>query len=151
MRVASLEAELAAATRTASQLAAAGEIASRSTQVLSARNGDLEAALTARCEALQARMSLLEAELAAANRAAQEQSARRAEIEELAASQKAAIDLAASSAQAQRSLWRMPDESARQGRSGGKPTRPSSSLARSSGCWRRRQKKARFSCAVRSS
>jgi DivIVA domain-containing protein len=100
-RVNSLEAELAAATRAANQLAVAGDIASRNTQVLSARTGEVESALAARCEALQARLSLLEAELAAANRAAQDHAARRAAVEELAASQKAAIDLAASSANAQ--------------------------------------------------
>lgn len=100
-RVHSLEGELAAATRAASQLAVAGDIASRNTQVLSARTGEVESALSARCEALQARLSLLESELVAANRASQDHAARRAAVEELAASQKAAIDLAASSAHAQ--------------------------------------------------
>jgi DivIVA domain-containing protein len=100
-RVHSLEGELAAATRAANQLAVAGDIASRNTQVLSARTGEVESALSARCEALQARLSLLESELAAANRASQDHAARRAAVEELAASQKAAIDLAASSAHAQ--------------------------------------------------
>ena len=100
-RVHSLEGELAAATRAASQLAVAGDIASRNTQVLSARTGEVESALSARCEALQARLSLLESELAASSRACQDHAARRAAVEELAASQKAAIDLAASSAHAQ--------------------------------------------------
>ena len=85
--------ELAAATRAASQLAVAGDIASRNTQVLSARTGEVESALSARCEALQARLSLLESELAAANRVSSDHAARRAAVEELAASQKAASHL----------------------------------------------------------
>ncbi len=100
-RVHALEGELAAANRAASQLAVAGDIASRNTQVLSARTGEVELALSARCDALQARLSLLESELAAANRVSSDHAARRAAVEELAASQKAAIDLAASSALAQ--------------------------------------------------
>ena len=100
-RVHALEGELAAANRAASQLAVAGDIASRNTQVLSARTGEVELALSARCDELQARLSLLESELAAANRVSSDHAARRAAVEELAASQKAAIDLAASSALAQ--------------------------------------------------
>ena len=100
-RVISLESELAAANRTANHLAAAEGSATRLTQVLATGSGEVEAALRARCEALQAQVALLETELSAANRASQEQVARRIAAEELAAAQKATIDMAASSALAQ--------------------------------------------------
>lgn len=100
-RVIALENELAAANRTANQLAAAEGSATRLTQVLATGSSEVESALRARCEALQAQVALLETELSAANRASQEQVARRVAAEDLAAAQKATIDMAASSALAQ--------------------------------------------------
>jgi DivIVA domain-containing protein len=100
-RVIALEHELAVANRTANQLAAAEGSATRLTQVLATGSSEVESALKARCEALQAQVALLETELSAANRASQEQVARRVAAEDLAAAQKATIDMAASSALAQ--------------------------------------------------
>ena len=100
-RVIALEHELAAANRAVNQLAAAEGSATRLTQVLATGSSEVESALKARCEALQAQVALLETELTAANRASQEQVARRVAAEDLAAAQKATIDMATSSALAQ--------------------------------------------------
>ena len=56
---------------------------------------------TRKAEDLSAQVALLETELSAANRVSQEQVARRVAAEDLAAAQKATIDMAASSALAQ--------------------------------------------------
>lgn len=100
-RVIALEHELAVANRTANHLAAAEGSATRLTQVLATGSSEVESALRARCEALQAQVALLETELSAANRLSQEQVARRVAAEDVVAAQKATLDMAASSALAQ--------------------------------------------------
>ena len=109
-RLSLLESELAAANRASQDHAArraaveelaasqkaAIDLAASSAHAQSERSREVESALTARCEALQARVMLLEEQLASANRTLELSAAA-----ERTAAERASVELAAAGAQAQ--------------------------------------------------